>query len=330
MNALRTTTLGATGLALTALGFGGAPLGGLFGDVTDDDAAATVAQSWAAGIRYFDTAPLYGYGFAERRLGELLRGRPRDEYVLSTKVGRLVRPVPERVPGDVFPGAPPGMALFDYGRDAVLRSIEESLARLGIDRIDLLYIHDPDEHWETAVGEAYPALAELRAQRVVSAIGVGMNQAEMLTRFVSETDIDVVLCAGRYTLLDQHALTELLPACTKRGVGVVIGGVYNSGILADPSAGTHYDYAPAPDSLVARARRLERVCARHGVPLKAAAIQFPAGHPAVCSVLTGVRTAAEVRENVAMFSLPIPAALWQELAESGEIAEGTPVPGGVG
>jgi D-threo-aldose 1-dehydrogenase len=230
----------------------------------------------------------------------------------------------------MFTGAPPGTATFDYSRDGVLRSVEQSLGRLGLDRVDILYIHDPDEHFAAAAGEAYPALDELRRQKVVSAIGVGMNQSPMLARFVRETDVDVVLCAGRYTLLDQRALADLLPACAERGVGVVIGGVYNSGLLADPSASAHYDYAPPTDDLVARARRLASICARHGVPLKAAAIQFPYGHPAVTSVLTGARSAAELAENVAMFGRPIPAELWDELTAEGELAPGTPAPGGAG
>ncbi len=305
--------LGDTGLTLTALGLGAAPLGGLFGDVHDADAAATVEAALASGLRYFDVAPLYGYGLAERRLGSLLSGRPQEEYVLSTKVGRLVRPVPERTPGDMFTGAPPGIAAFDYSRDGVLRSVEASLDRLRMDRVDILYIHDPDGHYRTALDQAYPALDELRRQKVVSAIGVGMNQTEMLTRFFRETDVDAVLCAGRYTLLDQSALTDLLPACIERGVSVVIGGVY---------------YAPAPDDLLARARWLGELCGRHGVPLKAAAIQFPAGHPAVRSILTGARSAEEVRENVEMFSSPVPAALWQELLAAGALPAGTPVPGG--
>jgi D-threo-aldose 1-dehydrogenase len=328
MDVSGTAVLGDTGLTLTALGLGAAPLGGLFSEVSDADAAATVEAALAAGLRYFDVAPLYGYGLAERRLGCLLSGRPREEYVLSTKVGRLVRPVAEREPGDMFTGAPPGTAVFDYSRDGVLRSVENSLDRLGVDRVDILYIHDPDDHYRAALDEAYPALHELRSQKVVSAIGVGMNQAGMLTRFVRETDLDAVLCAGRYTLLDQSALADLLPACTERGVSVVIGGVYNSGILARPATGARYDYRPAPETLLERARWLGTLCTRHGVPLKAAAIQFPAAHPAVRSILTGARSADELAENVEMFTWPVPDALWQELVDAGALPAGAPIPRG--
>jgi D-threo-aldose 1-dehydrogenase len=324
----QTVTLGGSGLELTALGLGTAPLAGLFSEVSEAQAAGAVEAAWAAGLRYFDTAPLYGYGLAERRVGPLLAARPRSEYVLSTKIGRLVRPAEEPDPDDVFVGTEGVAATWEYSRDAVLRSVEESLERLGLDRIDILYIHDPDDHWEQALTGAYPTLDELRREKVVSAIGVGMNQAPMLARFVRETDIDVVLCAGRYTLLDQSALTDLLPACTERGVAVVIGGVYNSGVLAEPDAAAHYDYAPAPGSLVARARRLGEICGRYGVPLKAAAIQFPTGHPAVASVLTGARSAAELEENVAMFTRPVPAELWQELVAAGALPAAAPIPEG--
>jgi D-threo-aldose 1-dehydrogenase len=218
--------------------------------------------------------------------------------VVSTKVGRLIWD---------------SAVVRDYSRDGVLRSLEESLGRLGLSKVDVVYIHDPDDHWAQAVGAAYPALAELRAQGVVAAIGVGMNQSAMLARFVRETDLDVVLCAGRYTLLDASAGERLLPACIHRRVSVVIGGVYNSGILADPAPGARYDYAPAGHDRVGQARRLEEICARYGVPLKAAAIQFPLRHPAVACVLSGGRSAAEVTENIAMAQHPIPPDLWSAL-----------------
>jgi len=291
--------LGRSPVTVSALGFGTAAIGGLYADVPPAQAYGAVAAALSAGLTYVDVAPYYGSGLAERRLGEVLAGRPRDGFVVSTKVGRLIRD---------------GGAVRDYSRDGVRRSLDESLARLGLSRVDVLFIHDPDDHWTQAAGEAYPALAELRAAGVVGAIGIGMNQAEMLARFVRETDVDVVLCAGRFTLLDASAGAELLPLCAERRVSVVIGGVYNSGILAEPAQGARYDYAPAPPALLRRARRLDALCRRYGVPLKAAAIQFPFRHPAVTAVLAGGRSTAEVLENVAMAEHPVPEGLWSTLA----------------
>jgi D-threo-aldose 1-dehydrogenase len=291
--------LAATPVVVSALGFGAAAIGGLYTGVPQAQAYEAVEASLRGGLTYFDVAPYYGSGLAERRLGEVLAGRCRDDFVVSTKVGRLVRD---------------GRVVRDYSRDGVLRSLDESLGRLRLSRVDVLFIHDPDDHWAQAVTEAYPALARLRASGVVGAIGVGMNQAGMLARFVRETDLDVVLCAGRYTMLDSSAGVELLPLCAARGVSVVIGGVYNSGILADPTPGAaRYDYAPAPAPAVRRVRRLDAVCRRYGVPLKAAAIQFPFRHPAVTAVLSGGRSAAEVTENIAMATHPIPAELWKDV-----------------
>jgi D-threo-aldose 1-dehydrogenase len=301
------------------------PLGGLYEPLADEQARATVEAALAAGITYFDTAPLYGYGLSERRLGLVLSTRPRRSVVISTKVGRLVAPRPDRAADDIFAGDAPGEARFDFTRDAVLRSLEQSLHRLRLDAVDVVFIHDPDDHYAAAVAEAYPALAELRDGGRVKAIGVGMNQHEMLSRFVEECDIDVVLCAGRYTLLDQSAL-GLLSRCVERRVSVVIGGAFNSGILANPSPGARYDYAPASDDVLARARRVRDVCRAHGVPLTAAALQFPASHPAVASVLIGVRSADQVRDNVAAFEQPVPLELWQELVEAGLLRADAPVP----
>jgi D-threo-aldose 1-dehydrogenase len=325
--------LGRTGLSVTRLGFGGASIGGLFAAVSDDDAIATVGHAWDLGIRTFDVAPLYGYGAAERRVGRALAGRPRDEYVLETKVGRLVRPLDAIATGaDVdsqdanYARTEPVGLVFDYSADGVRRSIEESLERLGLDRLDIALIHDPDDHWPAAIGEAYPALARLREDGVIRAIGVGMNQSAMLTRFAREGDFDVFLLAGRYTLLDQDALPELLPLCAERGVAIFVGGVMNSGVLADPRSGSRFDYKPAPDAVLERARRLAAVCERHDVPLRAAAIQFPLAHPAVRSLIAGVRRIDHLDEYPELMRRPIPADLWAELRAEGLIPEEAPVP----
>lgn len=322
------TPVGRTDLEVMRLGFGSAPIGGLYAAVTDEEAEAVVQHAWDIGIRYFDVAPQYGFGEAEIRLGRVLRQFPRDEFVLSTKVGRLVvaGDEPDVEQAGQFVGTGPQRTRFDYSGGAVRRSVEESLERMGLDRIDILFIHDPDDHWEAAISEAYPALAELRAQGVVSAIGAGMNQTEMLTRFVREADMDVLLCAGRYTLLDQGALDELLPACLERSTSIVVGGVMNSGLLANPSPSSYFDYAPPPAEWLDRALHIQAVCNRHGVPLRAAAIQFPLAHPAVVSIAAGVRTAAHLDEYPAFMRTPIPPELWADLRSEGLIRDDAPTP----
>ncbi len=265
-------------------------------------------------MRFFDTAPLYGHGLAETRLGEALASRPRDSYVLATKVGRLLRPVTAgSIESMHYKGAPPLEPQFDFSYDGVMRSLEESLARLKLDRVDILHIHDPDDHYDAALSGAYRALAQLRREGIVGAIGAGMNQWQMLQRFAEAADFDCFLLAGRYTLLDRSAQDSLLPLCALESITVIAGGVYNSGILADPRAGAKYNYDDAPAGLVAQALRLDAICRAHDVPLKAAAIQFPFTHPAVGAVLTGARSDAELRENVAMFETPIPPTLWNAL-----------------
>ncbi|HMJ40341.1 MAG TPA: aldo/keto reductase [Verrucomicrobiae bacterium] len=317
--------LGRTPLEVTRLGFGTAPLGGLFQALADDEAHRVVEAAWSAGIRSFDTAPQYGNGLAEQRLGAVLGSKPRHEFVLATKVGRLLRAgAPPQ--GDGFPGAPPQNPVFDFSYDGVMRSVEESITRLGIDRIDILHIHDPDEHFAEALSSAYPALDRLRAEGTIKAVGAGMNQAEMLARFAREANFDCFLLAGRYTLLDQVGLRELLPLCVERGIAIIAGGVFNSGILADPRPGTHYNYQAAPDELVQRAARIKAICERHGVSQKAVAIQFPLGHPAVQTVLTGCRSVDELNENVEAFQAPIPPAVWQDLKTDGLLASEAPVP----
>jgi len=295
--------------------FGGAPIGGLYAPVSDETAAGTLAAAWAAGIRAYDTAPHYGSGLSERRIGQFLAGRPRGEFTVSTKVGRRLVPGGGDTEGaEGFYGAPPLARVRDYSRDGVRRSLEESLGRLGLDRVDIALIHDPDDFMTQAADEAYPALAELRAQGAVRAIGAGMNSAPALTWLVERCDVDCVLMAGRYTLLDDAAAAgALFPLCLRRGVTVLAGGVFNSGILAGPGDGATYDYASAPPATLARARRMRDACARHGVPLAAAALQFTLRHPAVTAAVVGARTPEEVTSDVSYLSAHIPDALWAEL-----------------
>lgn len=328
---MRSTLLGRSTVPVTELAFGGAGIGNLYAPVTDEAAAATVGAAWEAGIRCFDTAPHYGLGLSERRLGQALAGRPREEYTLSTKVGRLLEPLARCLGDDLANGfAVPAThrRVWDFSADGVLRGIDTSLRRLGVDHIDIVYLHDPDEHLDQALREGYPALERLRAEGVIGAVGAGMNQTAALTRFIRETDIDVVLLAGRYTLLDQEALAGLLPAAAARNTSVVVGGVFNSGLLANPRPGATYDYTPAPAALLARALDLQTVTERHGVALRAAALRFPFGHPGVASVLVGARSADEVRDAVALFGRPVPDALWDELLATGRIPPGVPVPKG--
>jgi D-threo-aldose 1-dehydrogenase len=307
-----------TGLSFTELDFGSGPIGNFAGAVPEEQAQAAVDAAWECGVRVFDTAPHYGVGLAERRLGRALAGRPRDEYVLTTKVGRLLVPDPDgagRRDDQGFDVPADWRREWDFSRDGVRRSLEESLQRLGLDRIDLVLVHDPDEHEDVARREAIPALIELREQGVVRAVGAGMNQAEMLARFVRDTDVDIVLVAGRWTLLDRTAGEELLPLALERGVGVIAAAPFNSGVLAtsEPSDETTFDYAPASADVLARARRLASVAAQAGVPLPAAALQFPLRHPAVLTVAAGFRSAREVREAVDNLAAPVPAGLWAEL-----------------
>ncbi|MET9504220.1 aldo/keto reductase [Streptomyces sp. NPDC006622] len=325
---MRTTTLGTSGVRVTELGFGAAGIGNLYRPVTDEAAVAAVDAAWDAGIRVFDTAPHYGLGLSERRLGAALRGRPRGTYTVSTKVGRLL--VPQETDGDDLANgfAVPAThhRVWDFSADGVLRSLEASLERLGLDRVDIVLLHDPDDHAERALGEAYPALERLRGEGVVGAIGVGMNQTALLARFLRETDVDAVLLAGRYTLLEQQGLAEVLPEAAARGRSVLVGGVFNSGLLTDPRPSATYDYAPVPEPVLARALRLKAVTERHGVPLRAAALRFPFGHPAVASVLTGARSAHEVHDTVALLRRSVPTAVWDDLRAEGLLPAEAPVP----
>jgi D-threo-aldose 1-dehydrogenase len=317
--------LGGSDVEVTRLALGTAPLGGWPAATEPATAVATIRAAWEAGLRFFDTAPLYGHGLSESWLGEVLPDLPRDEFSLATKVGRLLRGVPASEPV-LFQGTPPVNPVYDFGYDATVRSLSESLERLRLDRVDVAHIHDPDDHYDEAMSGAYKALRELRASGVVRAVGAGMNQTQMLTRFAQEGEFDCFLLAGRYTLLEQTALDDLLPACAERGISVIAGGVFNSGVIVDPGPGAHYNYAPADAAIVARCRRIADVCQSHGTPVKAAALQFPLGHPAVACVLTGVRTPDELAENLRAFEFPIPASLWLDLKREGLLAENAPVP----
>jgi D-threo-aldose 1-dehydrogenase len=322
MNPTDEVVLGSTGVRVTRLGLGTAPIGNLQGLHGDSEAAKIVELAYEVGVRYVDTAPYYGCGVAERRVGAVLQAKGRESFVLSTKVGRLIRA------GDEGEPCASGLrSVFDFSYDGVMRSLEESLERLGLDRVDILFIHDPDAHYDGAVRGAYPTLRRLRDEGTVGAIGVGMNGAEMLVRFARETDVDCFLLAGRYTLLDQSGLAELFPLCTERGIGIVAGGVFNSGVLANPSPQASYFYRPVPEEVLHRVHNIERICRRYDVPLKAAAIQFPLGHPAVRSVLVGVESCDELRDDIALFQHPIPPELWRDLQREGVLAPDAPLPG---
>jgi D-threo-aldose 1-dehydrogenase len=330
------------GLAITELGFGGAAIGNLYAPVEHEAALATVHAAWAGGVRYFDTAPSYGNGLSERRIGEALAAYPRDRFVLSTKVGYSLEAVGPAGRGrSMFKDDAKLQARTDFSREAVERSLCESLERLASERIDLVWLHDPDEassirrdadrgaysHFEQAMGEAYPVLDALRSRGAIGGIGVGLNQWQMLEDFARAGDFDCFLLAGRYTLLEQEPLASFLPLCLERGIGVVVGGPYNSGILASGATGdARYNYARAREPVLARVRALEQVCRRHGVALAAAALQLPLAHPAVISVIPGARSAQELVSNLRHLQAEIPATLWEELLERGLIDPRSPLP----
>ena len=316
-------TLG-RGPAVTELGLGAAQFGNLYRETTDEASAAAVDAAWQSGIRYFDTAPHYGIGLSERRLGAALAQYPRDEFVVSTKVGRLLVPTPENADqldehGFVTPAV--FRREWDFSRDGILRSIEGSLERLGLDRVDVVYLHDPDSHWQQASTEGIAALIELREQGLIGAIGAGMNQSAMIAQFIRETDVDLMMLAGRYTLLEQGALDDLLPLALERGVGIVAAAIYNSGLLSAPrpAADARYDYQQAPPELLSRANAIADVCERWGVTLPDAAVAYPLRHPAVVSVVLGTRTAQQVASNVSRYETPIPDEVWAELQSEGLI-----------
>lgn len=331
--------LGRTGLHVTQFGFGTAPLAGFRTTIPELDAIATVDAAYQAGVRLFDSSPYYGYGRAEMRMGAALRDRPRDDLVVSTKIGRWMTPVPR---GQTIEGMRRGglnfYPTYDYSYDGVHRSLEQSLLRTGMDRVDIALVHDVD-FWTTGdrgilesrfsevMNGAYRALSDLRSQGVIGAIGVGLNEADMSARFVRAGDFDCVLLAGRYTLLEQRALDDFMPLCDQRGVSVIIGGPLNSGVLATGARqGAKYDYNDAPAWVLNRVARVEEVCARHDTPIAAAALQFPLAHPAVAAIIPGAVSRDEMQGNFALMRRPIPTALWDELRTLGLIDERAPVP----
>ena len=333
MDATETAEVGTTALRVTRLGLGGVGLAGAAPDIplpdtSEEEAVGMVSRALELGVRYFDTAPQYGRGLSESRLGSVLSLEPRTGFAVSTKVGRVLQPVPpERVGAAPGPGPQDQETVFDFSRDGVLRSIDESLRRLRLDRVDILLIHDPDDHYDQAFREAYKVLDELRSQGVVTAIGAGMNQWEMEARLAREGVFDCFLLAGRYTLVDHSALSEFLPLCQEKKISVIIGAPHNRGILAaDLSEAGSFSHLPVRPEIVERARRCKAVCDRHGVPLKAAALQFILAHPAVASVIPGPRSVAEAEENFRMVEFPIPTDLWSELRHEGLIPSEAPMP----
>ena len=329
-----------SGLEVSTLGYGGGPIGYQYQLHTESEATGSVAAAYDAGVTLFDTSPHYGSGLSEHRVGSVLRNKPRDTYVLSTKVGRYLEPPTAGRPleRNQFAGGLDFNRVFDYTRDGTLRSIEQSMARFGINSFDCLIIHDCDvwthgsqENYEfyfkQAMEGSYKVLTELREQGVIKAIGVGVNEVNVCMDFAKAGDFDFFLLAGRYTLLEQGALDDFLPLCVERGMGIMLGGPYNSGILASGAVeGAKYNYQDAPPEIMERVRRIEAVCARHSVPLAAAALQFPLGHEAVKSMIPGAISAAEVQQNVKLMSVDIPADLWAELRAEGLLKQNAPVP----
>lgn len=311
--AMQRVRVGRSNLEITRFGLGTVPLGGKYQPISDEQALETVRSALDAGINWFDTAPRYGFGLAEQRLGKALTGVPRGRYLLATKVGWRV--------------SPEGINTPDFSRDGVRRSVEASLRRLGVERVDILHIHDADDHYRAALDEVFPVLAEMRAQGLVRAISAGMNQWEMLADFAREADFDCFLLAGRYTLLEQGALETFLPLCQERKIGVLVGGVLNSGILGTGArSGALYNYRAAPLTILERVARIEAVCARHGVPLHVAALQFPLAHPAVTSIVVGAGSPDEVKANVAALDAALPDDLWVELQAEGLLHPAAPTP----
>jgi D-threo-aldose 1-dehydrogenase len=340
MTQIKRRRIGKTGVSVTELGLGGAPFGNMFRAIDPEEVVATVHAAAEAGIRYIDTAPLYGFGLSETRIGQGIAALPRAELILSTKAGyRLVPTETTELTSGVWDRPPPLRTEFDFSRDGILRSVEGSLARLGVSAVDMIAIHDPDEsrflkpgddprahsHFREAMEYAYPTLAELRDQGVIKAVGVGINQWQMLCDFAEAGDFDYFLLAGRYTLLDQASLARLMPLCEKRSISLIIGGPYNSGILATGAvSGATYDYQPAPSYIMDRTRGIEAVCARHGVSLQAAALQFPLHNPLVAAIIPGARSIAEVEANLGFLQQPIPRDFWAELKAEGLINPAAP------
>ncbi|HLW93101.1 MAG TPA: aldo/keto reductase [Roseiarcus sp.] len=327
-------------LHFTELGFGAAPLGNMYRPLTEKEARATLDAAWNVGSRYYDTAPLYGLGLSETRLNGFLRAKPRDSYLISTKVGRLLElsTPKERTRQDQFFEAPARIERFDYSYDGVMRSLDFSLERLGLDYIDVVYAHDvdvfthgtkeaADQRIKEFMSGGYKALTKLREGGAIKAFGAGINEAEIADRLAREGDFDIFLLAGRYTLLEQEALESFLPYCVDKKIGVVIGGPFNSGILATgPKPGAHYNYKPAPEAVLARVAKIQAICATHKVKLAEAAIRFPLSHPAIVSVIPGGQKPGEVRRNAEMLGAKIPPAMWRELKSQGLMRADAPTP----
>lgn len=329
--------IGSTELQSTALGFGSAPLGNRFRTLTEQACHDLVDDAWDRGIRLFDTAPMYGYGLAENRLGTALRGRPREAYLLSTKVGRLLRPAAQQPPDDdMWSGVPPMRVHYDYTYSGAMRSIEDSLQRMLTDRIDIVLIHDCDRYghgadqpavFEQAMSGAARALMELREQKVVGAVGIGVNEADVCLAAAQHGGFDVFLLAGRYSLLEQDSLSDLMPVCVDQGISLLLGGVYNSGILATGAIeGANYNYAPASSEIIDRVRHIETICATYQVPIAAVALQFVLAHPAVASVVVGASSLGQQARNLEAANLHLPEAVWSELVAAGIIRSEAPLP----
>jgi D-threo-aldose 1-dehydrogenase len=324
-------------LDVTAFGFGTAPVGNFLREIDEPTATAMFDSAWNAGIRLFDTAPMYGHGLSEARTGQALRWKNRDDFVLASKVGRLLKPALRRTI-DFAPwvNAAPFIMHFDYSYDGTMRSVEDSLQRLALERIDIMFIHDIDvftrgkeqpEVFQQAMDGCYRALASLRDQKVLKAIGVGVNEWEVCHEALKQRDFDCFLLAGRYTLLEQEALNDFLPLCAARGVAILVGGGFNSGILATGAKpGAKYNYAPAPAAVMEKVAKIEAVCAAHNVPLAAAALQFVVAHPAIPSFIAGTRNVGQLQQNLAWFSHPIPAGFWADLKSKRLLREDAPVP----
>jgi D-threo-aldose 1-dehydrogenase len=330
--------IGTTNVAVSSLGFGGAAIGNLYAETGDEEVRECLHAAYDAGVRYFDTAPMYGHGLSEHRIGEALRQKPRDSFVLSTKVGRMLRPVPAEAVGEsIFPGCLPFACIFDYSYDAVMRSIEDSLQRLGFNRIDIVLLHDveaathgaeqADIYFSQAMAGGYRALDKLRSEGTIGAIGCGGNEWQAAERLAHAGDFDCFLLAGRYTLLEQTSLDSFLPYCEARNISVIIGGPYNTGILATGAVpGAYFDYAPAGPEVLDRVSRIEAICRDHDVPLAAAALQFPLHHSAVASVIPGSRSVGELRRNLDNMAVAIPDGLWGDLKSAGFLREDAPTP----
>lgn len=338
MNAINIRKFGRAGFDITDMGFGAAPIGNFLKAIPEEEAGTMVARAWEAGMRYFDTAPYYGHGLSELRLSHYLRWKPRDEFVVSSKVGRVLTAARrEEIDFKPWVDGAPFRSRFDYSYDGTMRSFEDSLQRLGLGYIDILFIHDADVfthgpemqkvYFRQAMDGCYRALRELREQGLVKAIGVGVNNWEVMLDFMKAGDFDTLLVAGRYTLLEQDALDELLPLCEQRNTAIVIGGGFNGGILATGAVpGAKWNYAPAPAPIMEKVAKIEAVCARHDVPLAAAALQFLLAHPAVASHVPGTRTVQQMNQNLKLVEHPIPVQFWQELKALGLLRQDAPTP----